>query len=66
MAVSFNKSGIISATMMNIPVEQMPIDTDKKSIIQGSDGLSNHGFIETGNLMRVYDGRIETTEFIEY
>lgn len=27
---------------------------------------SAHGFIETGDLMRVYDGRIDTTEFIEY
>lgn len=27
---------------------------------------SQPGFIETGNLMRVYDGRIDTTEFIEY
>lgn len=27
---------------------------------------ASHGFIETGNLMRVYDGRIDTTEFIEY
>lgn len=27
---------------------------------------ASHGFIETGDLMRIYDGRIETAEFIEY
>ena len=29
-------------------------------------GQYNHGFIENGDMMKIYENAIETTEFIEY
>lgn len=82
MGVSFTKSGIVEASGIEVEMKSASrIGSAVVGIarvagnniyyeIGDADTTSTiptfHGFAEQGNMMKVYDGYITTTEFIEY
>lgn len=82
MGVSFTKSGIITASGVEVEMKSAScIGSAVVGIarvagnniyydIGDADAMSTiptfHGFAEQGNMMKVYENYITTTEFIEY